>query len=263
MDIIRILRSPGSKPLIGSLSASAIPWLFAVMTIVAVTGCEPKREHVLDRLPPPVLKVPMPRPRFVPPPPVPVLPAPVVRHAYRNVTIVVDAGHGGHDPGTRGVGYTAVPEKNINLAIATDLAQQLRSRGANVVMTRASDCFIELGERANTGDRCSAELFVSIHIDASRNTGASGMTVYMGKSASVGSQQAARHINNALRAAGLETRGVRRANYKVLRESNCSAVLIECGFLSNYRDAQALTQPYHQQRIATAIAEGIADFFGW
>jgi N-acetylmuramoyl-L-alanine amidase len=228
------------------------------------TGCTQGPPKVLDHLPPGVLRIPRPQvqaPAPLPPPP-PI--APVIRQAYRNVTIVVDPGHGGHDPGTQGSGYSYLPEKSLNLAIGSNLTQQLRSRGANAVMTRTGDWFVELGNRPKVADSSNAELFISIHIDASRsNPGASGMTVYMSKSPSVGSQQAARHIHSALRAAGFETRGVRRANYKVLRESNCAAVLVECGFLTNAGDARMLNQPYSQQRIAAAIAEGVADYFGW
>jgi N-acetylmuramoyl-L-alanine amidase len=260
----RILGSLEFKKLTGPLTA--LKWmsgaLVAMAILIPVTGCTDQR-GVLSKLPPGLLRLSKPQPRYQAPPPLLAPPVPVVRQATRNVTIIVDAGHGGHDPGTRGTGYSYVPEKTLNLSIANDLTQQLRSRGANVVMTRTGDWFIELSNRPAMGRSSGAELFVSIHIDASRNTGASGMTVYVNKSPSVGSQQAGQHINNALRAAGLETRGVRRKNLCVLRESSCAAVLVECGFLSNPGDARALNQPDHQQRIATAIAEGIADYFGW
>ncbi len=240
----------------------ALKWSLAVLVGVVLTGCSQEHPKVLEQLPPGVLRIPRAQvqaPAPLPPPPL----IPEVRQAYRNVTIIVDPGHGGHDPGTRGTGYSFVPEKNLNLTIASNLAQQLRSRGANAVMTRTGDWFVELSNRPAVATSSNAELFVSIHIDASRNPGASGMTVYMSKSPSIGSQQAAQHIHSALRAAGFETRGVRRANYKVLRESTCAAVLVECGFLSNAGDARMLNQPYNQQRIAAAIAEGVANYFGW
>jgi N-acetylmuramoyl-L-alanine amidase len=200
----------------------------------------------------------MPIPTLQPTPPPVYYPQP-----NRNVTIVVDAGHGGHDPGTRGLGYCPLPEKSLNLSIATELTKQLRNRGANVVMTRSNDTFIELSDRAAMGDSHGADLFVAVHIDASRNPGASGMTVYMGKRAVSGSSQVAKCISDALSQAGFETRGVRRANYKVLRESNRAAVLVECGFLSNFSDARLLSTPYHRTRIASAIAQGISNYFGW
>ncbi len=238
-------------------------WMSAALIAGVLAGCTNHSSKVLNQLPPPLLRVPRPQVLVQAPPPLALPPAPVVRQASRDVTIVVDAGHGGNQPGTLGNGTSYVPEKNLNLAIATALAQQLRTRGGNVVMTRTGDWFVALGKRADIGNSSNAELFVSIHIDASRNTDASGMTVYLGKTASVGSLQVAQHIQQALRQAGFETRGVRRANYQVLRESNGPAVLVECGFLSNYGDARMLNQPYNRQRIAAAIAEGIANYFGW
>jgi len=217
----------------------------------------------LKHLPPPILRI---QPRIVKPAPVYAAPQPppvYVPQPNRNVTIVVDPGHGGHDPGTRGLGYCPYPEKSLNLLIATEVTQNLRNRGANVIMTRTGDWFVELGNRADVGNNQNADLFVSVHIDASRNPGASGMTVFLHRNGSSGSLQAAQCIANAIEQAGFECRGVRRANYKVLRDSNGPAVLVECGFLSNFSDAQMLSTPYHRSRIAAAISQGIARYFGW
>lgn len=224
-------------------------------------GCADQRRA---DLPPPILRIGMKPP---PPPQVAVVAPPVApppaREAYRNVTIVVDPGHGGHDPGTLGNGHSFMPEKSLTLAIATELAQQLRSRGANVVMTRTGDWFLELDSRAAVANRHRADIFVSIHIDASRNTGASGTTVYMCRGGSAQSRQLAQCVAQALQDAGIECRGTRSAGYRVLVASNCPAILVECGFLTNFGDARQLNTPYHRARLAAAIAQGIGNHFGW
>jgi len=232
--------------------------------IVFVVGCADQRRT----LPPPILRIGIPHvqpaparaaPQWTYTPPA-VNPAP---YAFRNVTIVVDPGHGGEDPGTRGSGFSILPEKSINLTIAQDLTQILRSRGANAIITRGGDYFIELSDRAAKGNNAGASLFISVHSDASRNPDASGLTVYIGNNASGASERVAQSIVNAVRASGLECRGVKRANYKVLRESNGPAVLIECGFLTNFGNARALNTPYYRSQIASVIAQGIASYFRW
>jgi len=237
----------------------------AFFALLLIAGCaDGMGRGVIGHLPPPLLRIgQIPTPTPVPLPPQTEPPPVYYPPTQRNVTIVIDAGHGGHDPGTRGAGYCPYPEKTLNLWIATELAKRLRQQGANVVMTRTGDWFVELGARANVGDTAGASLFVSIHIDASHNSGASGMTVYTSKHPASGSIQVAQQIANSLGAAGIECRGVRRANYKVLRESNRAAVLIECGFLSNFGDSRSLATPYHRARIADAIAQGIANYYGW
>ncbi len=174
-------------------------------------------------------------------------------------TIIVDAGHGGKDPGTRGV--ARMPEKTIVLDIAVQLAGLLRSRGAKVVTTRASDVFIELDNRAATADQHRADLFVSVHADSAQRAAASGATIYIARNASAQSQQAGMRIEAALRRAGIESRGVERAGFRVLVGHSRPAVLVECGFLTNAADARRLESQPHRQKVAAAIADGIMSHF--
>ena len=91
-------------------------------------------------------------------------------------TIIVDAGHGGRDPGTLGVGI--ISEKTVNLNIATQLATRLKKYGANVISSRTTDVFIPLDDRAGLAERSRTDLFVSIHSDACRDSNVTGATVY-------------------------------------------------------------------------------------
>ncbi|HUU85157.1 MAG TPA: N-acetylmuramoyl-L-alanine amidase [Phycisphaerae bacterium] len=196
------------------------------------------------------------RPRLIPEP---VLPREPELRRIRGATVVVDAGHGGKDPGAQGVGPQA--EKTVNLDIAMTLAQLLEERGARVVTTRNTDRFISLDERAALAERYGADLFVSIHADSAQRASATGTTVYIARGASGQSVHAAESIVSALERAGIECRGVEDAGFRVLMGHSRPAVLIECGFLSNYAEARRLAIPSYQADLAAAITDGIADHF--
>jgi N-acetylmuramoyl-L-alanine amidase len=191
--------------------------------------------------------------RAAPQPPVvvpPRRPAPRIR-----LTVVVDAGHGGQDPGT--IGYGNVYEKDINLAVARKVAALLEQRGIGVLLTRSQDRFIELEERAAIANRHDADLFVSIHSDSAPNRSVEGFTVYVARGASADSRQAAQAITRSMSGTGSDSHGIREADYKVLVQTTCPAVLVELGYLSNAADARRLQDNAFQNRLAQAISEGI------
>jgi N-acetylmuramoyl-L-alanine amidase len=236
--------------------------MIALAIPAMLVGCA--QERVVGTLPPPLLRI-QPKTAQTPPPapqPKYTLPTQMPVTGYLNATVVIDPGHGGQDPGTLGNGYVYSSEKNINLEIARELFRILKSRGANVVMTRSGDWFLELDDRANIAERSQADLFVSIHVDASKNRSASGSTVYIGRNASGRSQQIGQAICNSIENSGIECRGLRRAGYRVLVHNSRPAILIECGFLTNYQDAQLLATPAWQQRFAYAVAQGIISTLG-
>ena len=173
---------------------------------------------------------------------------------------MVDAGHGGKDPGALGVG--PMREKAVNLAVARRLAGLLRHRGATVVTTRDSDVFISLDGRAETAERYRADLFVSIHADAAQRSSASGATVYIARNASWASSRAGERIAGAFKRAGIACRGVNKAGFRVLVGHSRPAVLVECGFLTNYYEARLLATGAYQAKLAAAIADGITDHLG-
>lgn len=240
------------------------------LTLMLIVGCSNQRNFnsVLDKLPDPALRTGaqpvrpvVPEPEPLPPPPPP-MPAPVPQYPVSGVTVVIDPGHGGKDPGAMGRGNSVYPEKTLTLSIATQVGQYLRNRGVNVIYTRSDDQFIELDERANISNRCNAYLFVAIHIDSSNNRRATGATVYMSRSPGSRSRHAASCIAAAFRSSGIECRGVKQANYRVLAANDRPCVLVECGFISNYSEAQRLCNYSYQAQIAAAIANGIANCIG-
>jgi N-acetylmuramoyl-L-alanine amidase len=173
--------------------------------------------------------------------------------------VVIDAGHGGKDPGA--IGVTGVQEKSITLAVAARVARRLASEGFDVSMTRSTDAFVELDERAAMSNRAGAELFVSIHADHAPDPSLSGSTVYTCRDAPPGTVALAQGMADALRQASIPCRGTRQADFRVLVGTACPALLIEMGYLSHSGEARNLTSPAYQQRLADAMAEGIRDHF--
>ena len=174
-------------------------------------------------------------------------------------TVVIDAGHGGKDPGATSV--LGFYEKGINLSVAHKVARLLEQRGLRVKMTRTSDRFVELEERAAIANRLRADLFVSIHSDSFPKSTRRGYTVYIARSASSSSRRAASAIARSMSGTGLNSFGVQTANYHVLTGTRGPAVLVEMGYLSNRREAALLRSSSFQNRLAQAVADGISDYF--
>lgn len=174
-------------------------------------------------------------------------------------TIVIDAGHGGKDPGAASsYGYN---EKTVNLDVALQVAQILRGKGHKVIMTRDSDEFIELEERAAIANRNNADIFASIHADSCATSSKNGFTIYVSRSGSSSSTRLADAIDGCMAQTGISSNSIRKADYRVLTHTRCPAVLIELGYLSNYWEAKQLKNVDMQKRLANAIACGITDYF--
>ncbi len=223
------------------------------MTLAIGSGCQVAEPRISDLKPyvggPPEAPAPVELPRQPPQP---------VEQTKLRATVVIDAGHGGEDPGAIGVG--PIPEKEVNLRVATKLARRLSERGITVVHSRDGDYFIELDARAALADRTRADLFVSIHADAAQRLSASGSSIYIARGRPKQSDRAARCIFDALQRANIECLGVREAGFRVLVGHSRPAVLVECGYLTNTRDARRLSSATYQETLATAIAEGIFAF---
>ena len=214
----------------------------------------------------------------------------------KKYTIVVDAGHGGHDSGARGNGYN---EKDIALQVATRLANNLR-RDYNVIMTRDSDFFVPLDTRAKIGNDANADFFISIHLNSSSSSSANGTEVFYFSKKDQGSYaaQVAKFENKVdgsygdvpfsdfilndifyrknqktsqaiaesvldglINLTGLRRRGVFGANFAVLRGSNSPSILVELGFMNNYSDLSHYLTPEGQERAASTIGDSIRKFF--
>jgi N-acetylmuramoyl-L-alanine amidase len=170
-------------------------------------------------------------------------------------TVVVDAGHGGKDNGAfRRFGGA---EKNATLDVATRLAAKLRESQFRVVMTRAGDVFIPLDERAAISNRQRNAIFVSVHFNDSGRRGIRGFETYY--HSSVARNLAYRIQQQLMTLPGAVNRGVKTANFRVLRKAAYPAVLVECGFLSNRNEGAGARSASRRDDLADKIAEAIVD----
>lgn len=181
--------------------------------------------------------------------------------------VVIDPGHGGRDSGAAGKvnGKTVLVEKDLNLDIALIVNDLLKKAGANVVMLRDKDVWMELYERPERANKLKADLFVSIH-----NNGYDGSTVPNGvevlyydnmgiEEYGISSSRLARFIQDELYPrTGLQNRGIKNSPHlAVLNKTLMPAVIIEGGFLSNPGDLQAMLKPEYKEGYAVAAAIGI------
>jgi len=219
----------------------------------------------------------------------------------RDKVIVIDAGHGGDDPGA--VGYRKYREKVVVLRIAKELRRILKSRGYRVYMTRDSDKFIKLSNRTKYAKRKNADIFVSVHANASPKKKAHGVECYfLQRSRSERAKRVAAKENsmntgemnrygkdsflNTLnshnivasnklaidlqrgmlgmlnkRYSDVRDGGVRGGPFWVLVGAQMPSVLVEVGFITNSVEAQRLVKSSYQKKIALGLANGIENYF--
>ena len=222
------------------------------------------------------------------------------KKAGRGVRIVLDAGHGGKDPGA--IGPRGVMEKDVTLAMAKALAAQLKKNyPCEVILTRDSDVYIPLDERTLIANRLDADLFVSLHANANRSRKPYGAETYylnfsknddvievvarengtslqkvgdldmilldlMANAKINESSRLAAEIQEAL-IAGLSRKyshikdlGVRQGPFHVLWNATMPSVLVEVAFISNRREEKRLADKNFQNRSAAAIAKGVGNY---
>ena len=180
-----------------------------------------------------------------------------IADVYRVHTIVLDPGHGGKDPGAGEVGYSRLPEKTLVLAIAKEIETQLKACGARIIMTRTADYFVPLDDRAEIADKHKADILLSIHIDSCPKGYVSGPTVYIANQACYQSRRVADSIHSSFVSAGIGSKGIRHADFRVLAKHSRPAVLVECGYLTNSTDARKLNNRWYQKKISKLISDGV------
>lgn len=182
-----------------------------------------------------------------------------------NKTIVIDAGHGGTDPGA--VSVNGTKEKDINFKISLKLESYLKSLGYNVLMTRTGDQKPSIYERANFANAANADLFVSIHSNSHTNRDIKGLQVlycpqYDSKVKTVDQYPFAKSIFDAVLAStGAEDKGIiKRNDLPVVRDTKMPAVLVEVGFLSNAEEEILITNDGYQNKVVEGIVRGIQNY---
>src|SRR5438045_7230188 len=170
-----------------------------------------------------------------------------------SLTVVIDAGHGGHDRG--GIPGQRVAEKDMTLDVALRLRNILSANGYNVVMTRSTDVFVPLGGRVAIANSYRNAVFVCIHFNATSRSGASGIETYFYSRESLPLASAIHYY--VAGGAPSENRGVRRRGYYVLRKTNVPAVLVEGGCLTNPTEAAHAQTASYRQKLEEEIAAGV------
>lgn len=186
----------------------------------------------------------------------------------RKLVVVIDAGHGGNDPGK--IGVDGCREKDVNLQIALCLKAQLQARGVTVILTRDADACLatdgatnkktsDMHNRVSIINQAGADYMISIHQNSYPEPSISGPQVFF-YSSSEQSKQLATGIQEQL-IQSLKPEKEREIKpgdeLYILKNSACPAVIVECGFLSNPTECQSLQQPDYQQRIAATIARAV------
>ena len=171
--------------------------------------------------------------------------------------VFIDAGHGGTDPGALGYGYR---ESDLNLQVAKKVESKLKSKGIDVKMSRNSDIFYSLSERAEMANDYGADAFVSIHQNSAEAKSANGIETYYNRK-----KEEDRPLSNDIQKqvisqTGANNRGVKNAEFTVLVKSKMISALVECGFITNELEVKKLSDPSYQDKLATGIANGIEEY---
>lgn len=184
--------------------------------------------------------------------------------------VVLDAGHGGTDPGAIGRnedGKAVANEKDVNLAITLKVYNLLKADEIDTYLTRKDDTYITLGGRTTYANSLNADIFVSIHSNAVENTGVNGMMVMYNPNSTqsteyftYSTEMAQFVLNHLKKETDLKNLGLRDGSgLWVIRKTSMPAILVECAFITNESDREKLTDDQYQDKIARAIYLGIKD----
>lgn len=185
--------------------------------------------------------------------------------------VLIDPGHGGSDPGK--IGVNDALEKDINLQIAKLLTGYLRANGYTVIMSRTTDCMLatpdssnkktaDLNARITLMEQTNADFAISIHQNSYPDSSVHGAQCFYYQNSEEGSRLADRLQNALIKIADPDNHRVAKANdsYYIMKNSTCPVIIIECGFLSNYEEAELLCDENYQRKLAFAITSGVNDY---
>ena len=174
--------------------------------------------------------------------------------------VIIDPGHGGPDPGAIGIG--GIRETDVVLDVSKIVKKLLSEKGVKVRLTRNSEIDLDLPPRVSYANRTGADIFVSIHANASRGKkrDINGLETfyYRGWRGKLLAKRIQKHILRV--SPGSPDRGVKQGRFYVIKNTRMPAVLVEIGFLTGRLDARRLDKSIHRKRIAYAISKGILEY---
>jgi len=175
-------------------------------------------------------------------------------------SVVIDPGHGGADPGAIGIG--GIREADVVLEVSKIVEKLLSEKGVEVSLTRKNEVDLDLAPRVSIANKSDADIFVSIHANASRGKrrDINGLETFYfrGWRGRLLAKKIQKHILRV--SPGSPDRGVKQGRFYVIKNTRMPAVLVEIGFLTGRLDARRLEKNSHRQRIAYAIAKGILEY---
>jgi N-acetylmuramoyl-L-alanine amidase len=174
--------------------------------------------------------------------------------------ICIDPGHGGTDPGAIGKEPFVLNEKDVTLSISLLLKKELEEKGHKVFLTRDKDITVSLADRAKAANQNNAEIFISIHCNSHTSDDAEGIETWIFPGSTM-SKKLAEPVQKSLvnTFSNHKNRGIKEANFQVLRETDMPAILVECEFISNPTQLKFLSEKENQEKIAKAITSNIGD----
>ena len=183
------------------------------------------------------------------------LPSDLPVHEKLEKKVVLDAGHGGYDPGAL---YDGHAEKDITLAITKKTKALLETAGVKVFMTRSEDRFLSLAERVEISKSISPNMFVSVHVNAlATNSAMDGLQTYY---YSDSGYELAKVMHKEILETGMPNRNIRKAAFWVCKHNKAPSVLLELGFMTNREERKKLASDKYQDQLAKHIAAGIIKY---
>ncbi|HUX47046.1 MAG TPA: N-acetylmuramoyl-L-alanine amidase [Desulfosporosinus sp.] len=197
----------------------------------------------------------------------------VVSNFEKGHIVMLDPGHGGYDPGA--ITNQGVYEKSINLQIAQKVKEMLGPSGIEVFLTREEDIDyvpdgvkgkttkkqIDLNRRIDMAKKADADVFVSLHVNATATGQVSGSETFYHYQSESGKRLAELIQQEMIKIPGMNRRIAKPGNFYIIKNTSMPAVIVEVGYLSNVKEQKKLQQSWYQEQLARAIAKGIANFF--
>ena len=178
--------------------------------------------------------------------------------AQTSKTFVIDAGHGGFDKGSNNGN---IVESEYSLELAQKIQQLAKKKNINVILTRDGNDFLDLQSRVDKMHELNPELVISLHLNNASNKELKGAEVFINKdNTDAYTEKTGAELAQLVSMNSIENRGLKKANFKILRDSKKPTFLIELGFASNLSDAETLKSTHHKNQLAEKIVQFLENY---
>lgn len=178
--------------------------------------------------------------------------------AQTSKTFVIDAGHGGFDKGSNNEN---IVESEYSLELAQKIQQLARKKNINVILTRDGNDHLDLQSRVDKMHELNPKLVISLHLNSSSNKELKGAEVFINKdNTDPHTEKIGAELAQLVSMNSIENRGLKKANFKILRDSKKPTFLIELGFASNPTDAETLKSTFHKSQLAEKIVQFLENY---